>query len=117
MKTASGKLNHINCSRRCGYGYDQRVESFCEKGMLLSYNTQPTSLVKYSSDGTGSKGPLHEFFIERYQDAYRDQLGAFVDGLLAGTPVYPSFEDGLAAQALVEAAQEALVTGLPVKLT
>jgi myo-inositol 2-dehydrogenase/D-chiro-inositol 1-dehydrogenase len=83
---------------------------------LLSDNPHPKGLVKYSSDRTGSKGQLHEFFIERYQDAYRDQLGAFVDGLLAGTPVYPSFKDGLAAQALVEAAQEALETGLPVKL-
>ncbi len=116
MKTATGKLIHINCSRRCAYGYDQRVEAFCEKGMLLSDNPHPNGLTKYSSDGTGSKGQLHEFFIERYQDAYRNQLGAFVEGLLAGTPVHPSFKDGLAAQALVEAAQEALETGLPVKL-
>ena len=38
MKTKSGVLVHINNSRRAVYGYDQRLEVFGSKGMLISDN-------------------------------------------------------------------------------
>ena len=38
----SGALVHVNSSFRAVYGYDQRIEAFGEKGMLISRNQQPT---------------------------------------------------------------------------
>ncbi|HEX2861289.1 MAG TPA: Gfo/Idh/MocA family oxidoreductase, partial [Lacunisphaera sp.] len=38
MKTASGKLCHINNSRRATYGYDQRIEVHGAKGRLMAGN-------------------------------------------------------------------------------
>ena len=36
LRLASGALCHIDCSRRADYGYDERVEVFGLKGMVLS---------------------------------------------------------------------------------
>ncbi|MEH6577483.1 MAG: inositol 2-dehydrogenase [Amphritea sp.] len=116
MKTASGKLVHINCSRRSVYGYDQRIEAFGSEGMLLSDNPRPNGLTRYSAQSTGSREPLYDFFIDRYQQAYDLQLNAFVEALEEGKPVSPSFQDGLRAQRLADAAQQALESGLAVKL-
>ena len=44
LKSASGVLIHINNSRRAVYGYDQRVEVFGSKGMVISNNQTPTSV-------------------------------------------------------------------------
>ena len=38
MKTNSGVLIHINNSRRAVYGYDQRIELFGSRGMIISDN-------------------------------------------------------------------------------
>src|SRR3546814_1841076 len=34
LRTASGKLCLISNSRRSGYGYDQRIEVFCARGLI-----------------------------------------------------------------------------------
>ena len=38
MKSKSGVLCHINNSRHSSYGYDQRIELFGSKGMIISEN-------------------------------------------------------------------------------
>ena len=42
MKTASGRLAHINNSRRASYGYDQRIEVHGSKGRLMAGNRTPS---------------------------------------------------------------------------
>ena len=44
LKSKSGVLIHINNSRRAVYGYDQRVEVFGSKGMVISNNQTPNLL-------------------------------------------------------------------------
>jgi myo-inositol 2-dehydrogenase/D-chiro-inositol 1-dehydrogenase len=56
------------------------------------------------------------FFLERYAEAYRAELDHFISGVLAGTPLAPSGEDGLRAQILADAATQAARTGQPVRL-
>ncbi|ADZ92194.1 inositol 2-dehydrogenase [Marinomonas mediterranea] len=116
MKSESGKLVHVNGSRRASYGYDQRVEVFCEGGMAISNNQTATSLERYTKHTTQEKAPLHNFFIDRYEDAYNLQLISFIENVEAGTPVTPSFEDGRRAQMLADAAQKSLETGEKVVL-
>jgi myo-inositol 2-dehydrogenase/D-chiro-inositol 1-dehydrogenase len=55
-------------------------------------------------------------FLERYADAYRLELDAFVTAVLDGTPLAPDGEDGLRAQLLADAATEAAKSGRPVRL-
>ena len=55
MKTASGALCCINCSRRCAYGYDQRVEAFGAQGMLVSTNPTPAHVERWSGSATAGE--------------------------------------------------------------
>ena len=50
LTMASGALVHVNSSFRAVYGYDQRIEAFGEKGMLISRNHQPTTLERYDAE-------------------------------------------------------------------
>ena len=61
LKSKNGVLIHINNSRRAVYGYDQRVEVFGSKGMVISNNQTPTSLERYTGTSTNEKEPIHFF--------------------------------------------------------
>lgn len=111
MKTASGALCCINCSRRCAYGYDQRIEAFGAKGMLISANPTPTQVERWGGSATAAKPPLHHFFIERYAASYVAEIEAFVEAVEQGRQPSPTFEDGRQALILAEAAGEAAKTG------
>ncbi len=116
MKMTSGALCHINCSRRAVYGYDQRIEAFGPGGMLLSNNHTRTTVERYGKQATAAREPLLNFFIERYSEAYFNQVNAFVDAVEQGGAAAPSFEDGRRALILANAAGESLETGRSVKV-
>ena len=116
MRMASGALCQINCSRRCAYGYDQRIEMFGETGMLISANPAMTNLERYSSASTGAKERLHHFFIERYAESYVREIDAFVDAVEGGRAPSPSFEDGRRALMLADAAVESAKSGRTVQI-
>ena len=104
MKTASGKQAIINNSRRAVYGYDQRVEAFGSKGMAISENHPMRNVRVFGADFTDQAPPLLNFFIERYQDAFAAEIGAFVDAVENKTAPAITFEDGHQALILAEAA-------------
>ena len=106
LKSKLGVLVHINNSRRAVYGYDQRVEIFGSKGMLISNNQTPNSIERFTSTSTNSKEPIHFFFIERYQQAYKDQLNSFIDIIHSNTKPKVTFEDGRKALIIANAAYE-----------
>ncbi len=115
LKTAAGKIAQISNSRRATYGYDQRIEVHGSRGLLAAGNRHATTVVRANGDGYLSD-PALPFFLERYAEAYRAELAAFVDAVLDGKPVSPSGEDGLKAQRLADAATESAKSGKPVKL-
>ena len=106
LKSKSGVLIHINNSRRAVYGYDQRVEVFGSKGMVISNNQTTNSLERYTPTSTSSKDLIHFFFIERYQQAYRDQFSSFVECIKMKKPPKVTFEDGRKALIIANAAYE-----------
>jgi myo-inositol 2-dehydrogenase/D-chiro-inositol 1-dehydrogenase len=116
MKTTSGKLCHINNSRRASYGYDQRVEAFGSAGMLISNNRTATTVERYTATATAVRDPLLNFFIDRYVDAYRNQVDGFIDAVGSGREPSPGFEDGRRALILADAALESLATGKVVEV-
>ncbi|MBI3143707.1 MAG: inositol 2-dehydrogenase [Pseudogulbenkiania sp.] len=116
MKTASGKLCHINNSRRASYGYDQRVEAFGSLGMVISNNRTATTVERYSASATGVREPLLNFFIDRYGDAYRNQINDFIDAVRNNRAPSPGFDDGRRALLLADAALESLRSGRTVQL-
>ena len=111
LKSKKGVLVHINNSRRAVYGYDQRVEVFGSKGMVISDNQTPTSLERYTDTSTNEKEPIHFFFIERYEQAYRDQFNEFVKCVEDKTKPLVGFEDGRNALIIANAAYESFESG------
>jgi myo-inositol 2-dehydrogenase/D-chiro-inositol 1-dehydrogenase len=116
MRSKSGVLIHINNSRRCSYGYDQRLEAFGETGMLLAGNRVATTVQAFSAERTGAGDVVLPFFIERYADAYANEIAHFVDSVAAKQTPLTSFRDGAEALKLADAALESLKTGRVVKL-
>ena len=108
MKAKSGVLCHINNSRHAAYGFDQRVELFGNKGMLISDNLTPTSVQKFNSESTKSKDPFLNFFMERYEVAYKNELDRFIDCINSKKSPDVTFEDGRNALIIANAAYESL---------
>ena len=116
MKSKSGVLCHINNSRHSSYGYDQRVELFGSKGMIISDNQTPTSVTSYNDKSTNLKDPILNFFIERYDVAYKNQLDNFVNCIIDKKPPTVNFEDGRIALIIANAAYESLENKKSVKI-
>ncbi|MEY2877669.1 MAG: hypothetical protein RLZZ15_49 [Verrucomicrobiota bacterium] len=115
MKTAAGRLAHINNSRRAAYGYDQRLEVHGAKGRLLAGNRTATTVELATAANVSADKPLY-FFLERYADAYRAELTAFVDSVVNKKPMPVSAHDGRMAIVLAEAAVKSLKTGRAVRV-
>ncbi|MDQ4138196.1 MAG: inositol 2-dehydrogenase [Actinomycetota bacterium] len=116
MTTASGAVATIVNSRHCATGYDQRIEAFGETGSLETVN-QLASTVRYSGPSTsGAAAPYLDFFLERYADAYRAELDAFLRAIADGTAPSPSIFDGREALVLADAATRSANTGQRVQL-
>ena len=106
LKSKAGVMIHINNSRRAVYGYDQRVEAFGSKGMIISNNQTQSSVERYSNTSSSSKEPVLHFFIERYVQAYRDQFNHFVECIINNKKPSVTFKDGRNALIIANAAYE-----------
>ena len=115
LRMAGGALVHINSSFRAIYGYDQRIEAFGEKGMLISGNQQPTTLERHGKDGI-RRDPLLYFFIDRYAESYKRELDAFVNALETKSAAAIGFEDGRRALMIAGAGVSSAKSGAPVAL-
>lgn len=116
MRAANGAMVHINNSRRCAYGYDQRIEAFGERGMLQAGNRRPTTVEAWNAERTEAKDPVLNFFIERYTEAYLAEIDHFVDCVEKGTKPLAGFAEGREALRLADAAVESLKSGRVVRL-
>ena len=116
LRARSGALIQINNSRRCAYGYDQRIEAFGAGGMLQAGNQYPTSVESWSAARTGARDAVLNFFIERYREAYEAELDAFISSVEEGRAMSPDFSDGLKALELAAAAERSFRTGQVVDL-
>ena len=115
LETAAGVLCQIINSRRAAYGYDQRIEAFGEKGLLLAGNRDARTLETWSAAGVTGEKPLY-FFLERYAEAYRAEMAHFLACLAGKEEPKVAAGDGLRALELAEAANESLKSGQAVAL-
>ena len=115
LRTASGKLCHINNSRRATYGYDQRIEVHGSKGRLMASNHVQTSVELANEKSISTDKPLY-FFLERYAEAYKAELAAFLAALKGKKRMPVSADDGRMALVLAEAALHSLKTKEAVKV-
>ena len=116
LRGADGTLCQITNSRRCSFGYDQRIEAFGSTAMLSVGNQMPTSVRRSDGVSTESAPPYLNFFIDRYTAAYRAELDHLITSIEQGSRPSPGFADGRAALVLADAANESLRTGRSITL-
>ncbi|KMY50991.1 inositol 2-dehydrogenase [Peribacillus loiseleuriae] len=116
LKFANGALGVIDNSRSAAYGYDQRLEIFGDKGAAQVDNNRATTVEVSTNDHVKKEKPLY-FFLERYTQAYIEEVTEFASACLGNQEVSCSGFDGLQAERIAKAAQQSLETGAPVQLT
>ncbi|WP_423824141.1 inositol 2-dehydrogenase [Salinisphaera sp. SPP-AMP-43] len=115
LTTESGRLCHIQNSRRTAYGYDQRIEAFGSQGMLQAVNENETRLRYTGETGQLDEPPKH-FFLERYGVAYGRELGDLYEAWSTGRTPKATHEDGYQSLRLAAAATQSLAENRTVKL-
>ena len=113
---ANGAIGVIDNSRKAVYGYDQRVEIFGSKGMACADNNYPENHRYYASDGVHGSLPLN-FFMDRYLEAYANEMKIFCDAVINDLQLPVSGNDGLMSVAIALAAKKSHLEHRPVKLT
>ncbi|WP_313804416.1 inositol 2-dehydrogenase [Sphingobium sp.] len=102
LRTASGRMCVISNSRRSGYGYDQRLEVFCSRGAIRADNVAQSTVSTWTDDGRRGDS-FENFFLDRYAAAYEAEMAHFAR-VLAGEQPLVTYDDGVAALELAEAA-------------
>src|SRR5690606_38049737 len=106
----------ITNSRRCSYGYDQRIEAFGASGMLRADNETATRVEHAGASGF-LREPALPFFLERYRVAYALEVEDFVRALKGEEHDLADGTDGLRALLLADAAERSRHAGRAVPLT
>jgi myo-inositol 2-dehydrogenase/D-chiro-inositol 1-dehydrogenase len=116
LRTAGGAFCQITNSRRCTFGYDQRIEVFGAGGMLSAGNETATRLEHADSDGF-RREPALPFFLERYREAYRLEIGDFVAAVAGADSALADGGDGLRALELADACERSRLAGALVEVS
>ncbi|WP_038194683.1 Gfo/Idh/MocA family oxidoreductase [Vibrio nigripulchritudo] len=106
LKMPSGILVHINNSRECAYGFDQRIEAFGDKGMVQTTNQTETELISSNANSYCRSSILKHFFLERYQQSFVIQVDNFIQSLNNNAPTPTTIKDGLDALLIAQACQK-----------
>jgi myo-inositol 2-dehydrogenase/D-chiro-inositol 1-dehydrogenase len=109
LRTANGRIAQIANTRRAVFGYDQRIEVCGARGMLAAGNRRATS-VEHATAAGYTSDPALPFFLERYADAYRLELDAFVRRLHCRDADLVSGADGVRALEIADACDRSLRT-------
>lgn len=116
LRAASGAVATIINNRHCASGYDQRLEASGRDGALFAENVRATTVRLSNAEVTDAQEPYLDFFLERYADAYRIELSAFIEAIEKGTPTPTTIADAVAALRIAEAATESARTGAVITL-
>lgn len=93
IKFANGCIGTIDNSRNCPLGYDQRADFMGSKASIHVENVVPNTCNYTDEKGYHSDPPLN-FFMQRYADAYVEEMKCFVDVCIQDKPVPCGIEDG-----------------------
>ena len=103
LKSQSGKLISITNSRRTEYGYDQRIEVHGSKGMVKADNSYDHHVTIANHQGM-HQSAYQNFFLERYAQAYQNEIVYFIDCINNKIQPKPNGYDGFVSLELAQAA-------------
>jgi inositol 2-dehydrogenase len=107
---ASGTLGVIDVTRSGIYGYDISTEILGLQGTIRIGYLRETPILLMTKDH-GVRHDVVPFFMERFRDAYTNQLQNFAENVLHDRPPPITIDDGLEALRLGVAATRAQETG------
>ncbi len=113
LKFTDGTIGSIDNSRKCAYGYDQRLEVFCTDGTAMAGNEyENTARMGDTSGFHAARVPF--MFIQRYADGYISEVRQFLQCVRDDKPVSPTAHDSRMAVLLGSAAWESYRQNRPV---
>ena len=112
LELENGVLCSIDSSRQTHYGYDQRIELFGSKGMVLVENKKD-NLYSLSDSNQTQASKINHSFIERYRDSYLNQLEHFYSSIISNTSPSVGLENILSAIQVAEAGRQSMMTKRP----
>jgi len=112
LRSNTGALITIEMFENAGYGYEVRAEAVCEKG-TVSLEAPADVRVRYAGSDS-SEYPSD--WRPRFALSYRNQLQAWVDGIVNGTSCGADAWDGYLATTIAHACIRSLKTGQGVEI-
>ncbi|MFL5761809.1 MAG: inositol 2-dehydrogenase [Thermomicrobiales bacterium] len=103
LRFENGALGTIDNSRRSGFGYDVRTEIFGSQGAVFVGYSRDTPLLHLTQDGV--KSDHVHWFLERFDDAYVEELQDFVKVIVENRQPSVTGVDARAAMAMAYAAE------------
>jgi predicted dehydrogenase len=114
LKFANNSIGNIDLSRNAVYGYDIRTEVLGSEGGLLIGKLQQTSTLVMTRSGVSHD--TVPYFMERFGDAYANEIRDFVACLVENRTPSVTGLDARKATAIGIAATMSLDEGRPVQL-
>ena len=115
LHLSNGAIGIIDNCRHAVYGHDQRAELHGSKGAIQSSNDKQHTIVMSDEYGEHADKPLY-FFLERYMQAYRDEITAFIRAIERDAQPEITANDGLQAVLIGLAAKKSLHENRPVAI-
>jgi predicted dehydrogenase len=114
LRLASGAMAQVDACGYTPYGFDSRSEIIGTEGGMIIGMGEKTLTHVYRKDGVSNE--RHDYWGSRWAQAYRDEMGAFVGCITAGTPPRATIQDGRAALEIGLAAWDSVKGDKPVRL-
>ena len=120
VKFDGGVLGVVSNARYNARGYDCRLEVHGFDDSVAAGWDQGVPLRNTDPDNSGPSGfpagPAHHFFMDRFTEAFRTELAAFVEVTKGGPVLGATVADAVEVAWLAEAATESLRRGTPVTI-
>jgi len=113
-KFANGMQGAISGAQGVKYGYDSRCEVLGTKGILFAGSLKATPVTICTEEGMSS--PIIRSWRDLFAEAYLNEDKAFIRCIVEDTPPEITGIDGKRAVQVVNAGNESIRTGMPVKI-
>lgn len=114
LRFANGMQGMISGAQGVRYGYDARCEVLGSKGILFSGSLEAVALTRCTAEGMTT--PVVQSWRDLFSGAYRAEDEDFVKAIAENRPPRVTGRDGRAAVSTVNAGNESIRTGKPVKV-
>jgi len=111
-----GTLGVVSAARYNAHGYDCRLEVHGFHDTVVAGWDQGVPVRNVDPGNSFPEGPAHHFFMDRFTEAFRAELGAFVDVVKGDAAPACTVADAVEVAWLADAATESLRRGVPVSI-